>query len=162
MNYHSSITVSRNRFRRTAGYSLVELIIVIAVISIIFGIVSVTVSSYAARQSLSSFHQEVIENINTARVSTLASLNDTVYGVYVGTTSIAFFSGTSYSPSDPNNSYLNYTSKITATSSLSGGTSTVVFDRLTGEASAFGDIIIFDRSSAAYATVTIFASGLVE
>ena len=154
--------ISRNRFHRTAGYSLVELIIVITVISIIVGIVSVTVASYAARQSLNSFHQEVIENINTARVSTLASINDTVYGLYVGTTSIAFFTGSSYSPSDPDNSYLNYTSKLSATSSLSDGTSTVVFDRLTGEASAFGDIVIHDSSSGAYATVTIFASGLVE
>lgn len=145
-----------------AGFTFIELLVVVAIVGILAGIISVTMSNYASRQSLESMHQQVIEGVENARRNTLASLNDTNYGVYVGTTSIALFPGTSYSPSNPNNEYLPYTSKITATSSFSGGGWTIVFDRLNGEPSAAGTIVLMDSGSMSYATVTISASGLVE
>lgn len=146
----------------TSGYTIVELLVVLAIMTVLVGIVSVTMSNYASRQSLNSIHQEVIDGIENARRNTLASLNNTTYGVYVGTTSIAFFEGTSYSPSNPTNEYIPYTGKISATSSLSGGSWAVVFNRLNGEPSAYGTIVLTDISNQAHATVTIAASGLVE
>lgn len=146
----------------SAGYTIVELLVVLAIMTILAGIVSITMSNYASRQSLNSIHQEVIDGIQNARRNTLASLNDTTYGVYVGTSSIAFFEGSSYSSSDPNNEYIQYTGKISATSSLSGGSWSVVFNRLNGEPSAYGTIVLTDISSQAQATVTIAATGLVE
>ncbi len=153
---------SRARRFRTAGFTFIELLVVIAIIGIIAGIISVTVASYAARQSLNATQQQVIEGVENARRNTLASLNDTIYGVYVGTSSIAFFEGASYSPNNPNNEYLPYTGKVTATSSFTGGVTSVVFDRLNGEPSAAGTIVLFDSGTMSYATVTISAAGLVE
>jgi prepilin-type N-terminal cleavage/methylation domain-containing protein len=146
----------------TRGFTLVEIIVVIAVILILVAIVVQGFSNYANRQVYVGYVSEVKDNLVETRQRTIASYADTVYGVYVGTSTIEFFEGSSPVVGLAANTIMEIPGYMTATSSLSDANWYVTFKRITGEASATGTILFTDTRTNASTTFTIHASGLVE
>lgn len=117
---------------------------------------------YAARQSFNQFVQEVILSINEQRHKTITASANSVYGVYVGTSSLVYFVGPTYSAGAASNLVTTLPPGMSATSSFAGGNWHISFARLTGEPTATGTITFFSAAENRYATVTVSALGLVQ
>lgn len=148
--------------RKESGFTIVEILVVVAIMTILAALMWTGMSNYASWQRYLSQVSEIRSSILEARSQTLGSVNDAAYGVYVGTDSIEFFSGATPTPGDPANTILPFTSDLRATSTLSNGAWFVTFSRVTGEPSATGTIRINHGSRDASTTLRIYGSGLVE
>lgn len=145
------------------GFTLIELLVTFSVLIIIVAITLQSFASYARTQQFKRFVDEVGYSLTAAREQTLASKDDTVYGVYIGTSTVELFSGTTPVPGAASNEVLSFEDTLySATSSLSTGEWFIRFERLTGEASATGTIILSSPTLGQTATVTVHQSGLVE
>lgn len=150
------------RTTSNAGFSLTEIILVVSLMAVLFAIIVASINNYAARQAFTAAVADVRDGVIEARQRTLASENDSLYGVHVSSTAITLFAGDAYVSGDPDNTVIELPGSVTATSSLSGGVTAATFTRLTGLPSATGTIVLEDVRSDAVATVTISGAGLVE
>lgn len=148
--------------RERRGFSMVELLLVIALVGIIATLLFQGFSQYVYRQVFEQFSSEIKNELVEARAQTISSLGDTTYGVYVGPDTIEFFPGTVPTPGSTDNTIVQIPTQLTATSSFSSGEPYVSFKRITGAATATGTITIVDTRTVATSTFTISAVGLVE
>ena len=146
----------------TRGFTLVEILMVVTLVGIVTALLMQGFSRYAYRQSFKQFVSEVQDETVEARAQTVASLNNTTYGVYVGTDTVEFFSGATPVVGDAANTIIPIPTEVTATASFSSGNQYITFKRLTGEATATGTIEFVDTRTVATSTITISAAGLVE
>jgi Tfp pilus assembly protein FimT len=158
---HSSPNLVAKRAGRDA-FTLAEIVVVASLMLLVAVIVFTGLINFATRQNLNSVSEDIRLRMREARDKTLMSENNKNYGVYVGTTSVAFFIGSNFSPATSTNEYIDYEGSIIATSSLTGGTTTVVFSRLSGEASATGTVTVVDTLTGASTSITIYKTGLIE
>lgn len=146
-----------------SGFSVLELMVSLSVILIIVAVVMQSFASYSRTQQFVRFVDEVGYMLTTARQQTLASKDDTVYGLYVGTSTVELFSGTSPVVGAAGNEVLPFAmGDFSATSSFSSDDWYVYFARITGEPSATGTIVITSAALGRTATITVHQSGLVE
>jgi len=147
----------------TAGFTLVELLVAMAILIIVAAVTLESFRDYARVQQYNRFVEEVGRSLQTARQQTLGSKEDAVYGVYVGTNTVEIFTGATPTPGSAANTIFNFNPDIfVATSSLSGGSWFVTFERVTGEPTATGTILIYSTELGRNATYTLHASGLIE
>ena len=145
------------------GFNLVELLIIIAVLSLIaFGSVSVFIN-FRNQQGLDKDTETIVEILQQARSQTLTSQNDSQYGVHISATKITLFTGSSYSSSDLSNKDYPLTLSDTVLNvSLSGGGNEVIFQRLSGETSQSGTITLASSATGESKTIKIYKTGLIE
>lgn len=148
--------------REIRGFTLIEVLVVMAIILIISTMVYLGFKDYADQQVFTGYVNEVALAMKEQRQKAIAGSNDVVHGVYVGTTSVVMFAGGTYMPGDVGNVALPYKDGIIATSSLSGGVWELVFSRLTGEPTATGTLVFNDSKGVNHATLTIQALGVIE
>jgi prepilin-type N-terminal cleavage/methylation domain-containing protein len=149
-------------FNSQFGLTIIEVIVAVAILGLMLGAVTMGFSSYADRQAFKQYIGEVELSIREQRQRTVASVEDTRYGVYVGPSTIEYYQGVSFASATASTTVQELPNNITATSSFSDGSANVTFTRLTGAASATGTITLFDQKINRTATITINALGLVE
>lgn len=144
------------------GFTIVEILIALFILVLIAALSAAAFKNINNRQALRVTTQDVYSALLDARGDTLASENDTVYGVHIDAARVVRFVGTSYNPASPSNSIVEFVAPVVATSTLTGNTTDIVFARLTGTPSATGTIILGNMEGDATSSITIHASGLVE
>lgn len=146
------------------GFSLIEIIIVIAIFAALFVITLTAFSRFNNNQALNRSVSEVTSILNEARALTLASKNNAVYGVHFLSDRVTLFTGQIFSPSDPDNEVNVISSKVSISNiALSGGGDDIIFQRLTGKTNQNGTItlsLISDSSKSK--TITVEVSGIIE
>lgn len=145
-----------------AGFTFIEVLVVIAILLILVAVSVATFKNLGTSSTHRIATQEVLSALSEARNRSIASENDTTYGVYFATSSVTIFAGSVYSQSDPNNILINFTGGVHATSSLSNNSTEVVFQRLSGFPTATGTVHVMRGDNMATNTITIHNSGLVE
>ncbi|MCA9363810.1 type II secretion system protein [Candidatus Kaiserbacteria bacterium] len=150
------------RTRVTAGYTFVEILVVLAVIAILAAVTVTAFQNFYGASALKTNSQEVYMALTDARLNTLGSAGDTVYGVHLTDTGFVLFVGDTYDALDPDNQTYEYTFGITAVGTLPTVNADVVFSRLTGMPSVAGTIILRNRAQTETRTLTIYDSGLIE
>jgi len=145
------------------GFTLLELVIVIAVILILFFIIFSAFSGFNRNYALDTEAQRVASILDEARSLTLASKGDTNYGVHFESSQVVLFTGDTYSAMDPSNREESLTSSVTISDiSLSGGGSDVVFARLTGALDKNGTVTLSLVSDPAMTrTITFELTGII-
>lgn len=122
-----------------------------------------TFVAFRKNAALNKDTETVIETLRQARSETLSSQNASQYGVHISATKITVFTGSTYSPSDSTNrDFLLSPMDTIVTIDLVGGGSDVIFNRLTGETSQSGTVVISSPTTSKTKTVTIYKTGLVE
>jgi prepilin-type N-terminal cleavage/methylation domain-containing protein len=144
------------------GFTLLEVLVVIAIMSIVTSITASTMENLQQSVALKSGTDEIYRALTDARNRTLASEGGTVYGVKMSTSSVTRFVGSTYSAGAAGNEVFVFERGITATSSLINSGIPIVFERLTGESSATGTIFVRNNSGSATSTMILYASGMVE
>lgn len=85
------------------GFTLIELLVVLAILSFLVFIALARFGVFGRQVSLDTASQQIISTLQLARNQTLASEDETVYGVHFETDRYVLFKGVVYDPSDINN-----------------------------------------------------------
>ncbi|MDD5720884.1 MAG: type II secretion system protein [Candidatus Pacebacteria bacterium] len=143
------------------GITIIELLVVLAVLGIIFSVVIPQFSKMRENQVLKSGVSDTLSSIDKARGETLASLNSSSYGVHFQSDKVIIFKGTDFSTRDTTK---DETISIATPAIISSGTLTlpvdIYFNRLSGSPSKTGTITI---STPVYSKIiTISATGVAS
>ena len=150
------------------GFTLIEILLVIAVLIILLTMSIVALLPFQKQSDLQSSSQEIINALRRAQNRTLASENDSTFGVFIDTISsphrYTLFQGTTYASRDPSFDEISLLSESIEFFVVDlGGGDEIVFDRLEGTTSQPGDITIRLKSSPSQTKVVyIDALGVVE
>lgn len=128
------------------GFSLIEIIVSVAVLALVVSAGWFSFSSYAARQELKSGSARVAALIAEARSKTLARENSAAYGVHFESDRAVLFRAPTYAAGNADNKAELMSRRITI-SVISFSGSEVVFKRLTGAATATGSITLSVRGN---------------
>lgn len=144
------------------GFTLVEVLTSLAILVLVTALTALTFVNFRNTQALRVATQDVHTALIDARNATLAAKNDSAHGVHIEASQVVRFFGTSYSSTSPDNIYYEFETPVTATTTLTGGVIDITFARLTGEANTSGTIVLNELNTGIVATITIYASGLIE
>lgn len=149
---------------RSSGFSLVEALIVVAVLLLVTGLALGSFQRLGAREALDKESANLISFLVQARALTLASRDAYEYGVHLDTTQITLFRGATYDAATSTNQHLALNPLVViAGRELQGGGADVIFERLTGDTKQPGRIILSLASDPTITRViTIGATGVVE
>lgn len=145
------------------GLTTIEFFVVFALVAFLTAFLWYSFSSFREAGALDEAHRAVLSLLRDARARTLSSQLNTTYGVHFEETKAVLFKGAAYSASDPaNESYIFATSvKISAINF--GGPVDIVFQRLTGTASASGTVTLQSKKDQlSTKTITILATGSAQ
>ncbi len=131
---------------KNRGFNLIELLIVIAIVSLISAISMPALINFQKNQAIKNTRENIVSVLNKAKSNTLASLNSSSYGVHFESNYIIYFMGESFSISDPNNEQINFESgvRIKPIGGINLNTmgNDTIFPRLTGDVIGYGTITI--------------------
>jgi len=146
------------------GMTIIEVLVVIAVLGIIFSIVIPQFSKTKELQVLKNGVQDGLSSINKARSQTLASLNSSEYGVHFQSDKVIIFKGDIFNPSAMDNETINIVTPANISNVTLGCTPSipcdVYFNRLSGSPSRTGTITISTTSY--FKIITIYATGVAS
>lgn len=124
------------QFNNRSAFTLIELIITMAIIAILAGVGFISIFNYKQRQGLSSTTQEIIEVLRNAQNRSLSQESSTRWGVYFnnpasGTDFYELFQGASYATATSVSKSV-LASNIQFDIPASGSSSTIIFSPITG------------------------------
>ncbi len=125
------------------GFTLVEAIIAIAIIGVLSGLSVPYFNSFLARNELKNESLKVVDALRTARIRAITGHSDSAWGVHFESNKYVVFKGNAYNASDPFNSETVFPAVLSfATTTLNGGGSDVIFNKISGETSQYGTTTI--------------------
>jgi prepilin-type N-terminal cleavage/methylation domain-containing protein len=144
------------------GFTLIELLVSIGIMTIIGTLILGSFGQYRGAQSKEGAMETTLAALSQAHLDTIASRNDSIYGVNLKSDEVIYFKGTTY-PGDNDIGNIHY--KLPpmveiANISLNGGTSTIFFKRITGATDNYGtfDVRLKSRPTEGK-TITINQTG---
>lgn len=126
------------------GFTLTELLVVIAVMALIGSIVWGGLSNYRDVQALQGTTDVIVATLGEARSRAISSVEAIQYGVHFEEKSIVLFEGSQYSASSASNTTTVLSNAISVSpSGLTSSSTEIVFEKITGKGSASGQIKVF-------------------
>ncbi|MDQ2933057.1 MAG: prepilin-type N-terminal cleavage/methylation domain-containing protein [bacterium] len=122
------------------AFTLIEILIVLAIILILLGITLVSMRGLQSSRELQTITDSIAAKLEEARTNAMSGKNGVPYGVTFASTSYTYWYGTSYSASSTNNIVLPISSNFVINTTLPSYT--VSFARITGNPSATGTTTI--------------------
>lgn len=146
------------------GFTLIETLVAIAVLALLAVIAVSGLSSFQQSGELARTADMIAGTLRDARGRTLASKNNSEYGVHFDSDKAVLFAGTAYTAGTPSNEAVALPSRVEISIiELGGGGNDVVFQRLSGEAMATGTITLRVKQELSKTKeVRIYQSGVVE
>ena len=147
----------------TSAFTIVELLIVLAILSLLVTLSLSTIVSFGKNQSLALDTQTVVSALRQARSQTLSSKGSLAYGVHFSAPKVTLYTGPTYTVgSSSNEAFLLSSTDTILTISLTGGGTDVLFNRLSGDTAQDGTIVISSPSLSETKIVTIYKTGLIQ
>ncbi len=153
--------------KNKAGFTLVEVLIVVAILSVLFTIVIFDFVSFRKTSNLDNSVQEFVSILRLAQNKAVSSENYSKHGVYINTTispnQYILFKGDNYL-SEPSSYKIYSLQNNTEFYEISlGGGNEIVFDKLTGVTEEFGNISIRDKNDINQSkTIYVASSGAIS
>ena len=132
----------KNKTKKSPGFSVIEILVVLAVLMIVSGLIVPGFNFFRKQSSLNAATQEIINTLRLAQNKTLASEGNSSFGVYLESDKFILFKGTAYSASSSNNEAHNLDSSLRISTLSLNGSNSVVFERLTGNTVNYGAITL--------------------
>lgn len=133
-------------FIRTRGFSLIELLIVFAVVALLAAGALYSMTAARANKQLATIVDGIVFTLEEAKSNALSGKDGTAHGVHFTNNEYVLFGGATYDSNDPENQAFAVDSGFTITTTLTGSGSDVVFARLIGEVAADGTVTVTDDS----------------
>ena len=146
------------------GFTLIEMLIVISITAVLGAMAFSSFGRIINYTSIEAQAQSVRSHIERARIFTLASKNNSSFGVIFSTSTARVFQGTSFvSASTSDQVYTIDSNQSIININFSGGGNTIYFNKITGEPNATGTITITSASNNLdRRTVVIYKTGIVD
>lgn len=135
----------------SGGFTLMEIVVVIAIVTIIVAISTPLYIQVQRFSILSSSREEVFQGIRLAQVSAFTGKHNTNVGIYFQTTAFTLYEGSSYATRTAGSERL-FTLPDTVTLS---GLSDLNFEKGTGFPSSTGTLTLQYTDSGASETITV-------
>lgn len=137
---------SRIKNQKNSGFTLIELLTILGILIIITATAVPAYRNFQKESDLTNSTEEIINILRVAQSKTLASEQDSQWGVYFSTTTVpnqyTLFKGVDYASRDTffDQNYTIFSSVETNEIDLTESDSEVVFNKLTGTTSNYGSI----------------------
>lgn len=146
---------------KQAGFTLIEILVVIAMSAILFGLITINLGQSRTVVSLSTVTDTLLSDIKhqqlQAMTGDIGSTNaQQPHGLYVQSSNYTLFAGSSYSGADNNNFVVSMPATISLTSAFSDNT--VLFGKGTGDVQSFvngNNTITINDNSGSSKVITI-------
>jgi prepilin-type N-terminal cleavage/methylation domain-containing protein len=139
------------------GFTLLELLLSVAIITMLVGMSLPVYESFVRRNDLDLTTQRVADVVRRAEVYARGSSGDSAWGVEFLSTGITLFRGSTYSS---RNTAYDETVTLPGTVTVSG-TTELIFSRLSGFPNAAGSIALASTTNDTR-TITVNAKGMVS
>lgn len=147
------------------GFTLVEVIIVIALFTTIVAFSYPLVKSYNTRQLLDGVSDELYSSVRRIQGKAMAGDQEARWGIHWGVEEYTIFSGDDYDARDTSlDLVIEYPGSITIIPSISGSapyTTDLIFNELTGETDTTGTITV-NNSTGESKIYSISSRGQIE
>lgn len=138
------------------AFSLLEILLVVAMIGIISGITAVVYQSFQVKNNIDLAQITTVQTLRRAQIQSKASDGDSTWGVNISSTNITMFKGASYALRDSTfDEIYDFPSSITPS-----GIQEIVFTKMDGEPSATGTITFTTNNETR--NLTINSKGMVS
>ncbi len=143
---------------RGAGFTFIEVLIVIALLGVIAGFAIPFYQSFQVASNLDNTAQQLVSTLRLAQARAMASESLSDFGVHFESQQYVLFKGNSYNPADPFNESYNIAGTLTISSGVG---SEVVFTAVNGNTTNTGSVQI-STSGGKLRTITINEMGMVD
>lgn len=147
--------------RRVTGYTFIELLIVLAVVSIATAFIMSGFRNYARYQEYNQAVSTVRAVLNDAHLKARSSEGGQAHSVKVLSGSLVVYPGTTYSAGNSANKTTTF-NNVSLVPSFAGGVTAVTFANLTGLPSLPGVIEVVGTRHVATTSVQITAAGGIQ
>ncbi len=146
------------------GFTFIETLIVIAVIALIITLTIVSYRYFEKRTELETTAQKITAILKSAQTKTLASEDDSQYGVHFKSNQYILFKDDIYQEGTADNKTYQLSNQIEISQiNLAQATSSIVFQRINGQTNDYGTITLTSLSqSGETKTINIQSSGQIE
>ncbi|MHB1330478.1 MAG: pilus assembly FimT family protein [Minisyncoccota bacterium] len=146
------------------GFTMIETLVVVAVVMLILGVVTTPFFDLNERQALLKETSNVASVLNHARSMTLSSKGGVQHGVHLESDRVVLFQGPTYNSASSDNVSLPLNSLVNISNiSLATGLNDVIFEELTGTTASYGNVTIsLNASSTQSRIITITSTGIVN
>jgi prepilin-type N-terminal cleavage/methylation domain-containing protein len=147
------------------GFSLIEVVVVLAILAVFSSVTWSVFSRFANGSLIDTQARLVYAVLSDARSRTLASKSDLQYGVHFATSSLVLFQGPSYDVAATTNATTTLSAKVSLATALSDGASDIVFEKITGEASAYGTstvLLLASSTPVSAVSIVVYPTGVIE
>ena len=142
---------------KNTGFTLLEVLLVVAFIGVLFGIGAPVYQSFQNRNDLDIAANTIAQTLRRAQVLSQAVDGDTTWGAYVASGSITLYKGGSYASRDTSyDEVFDMPTSIT-----SSGISEVTFNKLAGVPQTTGTITLTSANNDVR-TITINEKGTIN
>lgn len=147
------------------GFTLVELVLVVAILALISTLVLTSLSEFRIARSMEATTETVFTAIETARTRTITGVNDSQYGIHLQADGLVLFVGTVYSSGASTNESFPVSENLEidmASVSLAGGGNDIVFERITGQTDDYGTFVVQTPDGDHQETFEVLKTGIVK
>lgn len=147
------------------GFTLIEVLVVIAVLMIILTLSVASFYTLTRRTDLDTTRDNIVSDLNAAKNKTLASESAAQYGIYFNNSSsphkYVLFKGPGYILRDTSFDQIhNLPSTVEISSiNLNGSTNEIVFNRLEGNTNNYGAIVLHSLSTNETRDIYVYSGG---
>ncbi len=149
---------------KKSGFTLIEMLLVITITTILGTMAFASFGRLVNYTSIEGQAESIRSHIERARIFTLASKNNSAFGVLFSTTSVRVFQGTSFvSASSSDQVYVIDSNESIININFANNSNTIYFNKITGEPSATGTITVTStKNSLDQQKVVIYQTGIVD
>lgn len=148
-------------YKKNKGFTIIELLIVVAIISILAAIVIPDFGALKRNQVFKSTVNEVNSLVQKARNNAISSVDSSSYGVHFESGQVVLFKGNTYGAPDTTLETITLESSVSISSiNFTGGVAEIVFARGTGIPNVSGEISI--TSSTDVRTISVNGTGSIS
>jgi prepilin-type N-terminal cleavage/methylation domain-containing protein len=145
----------------TKGFTIAEIIVAVAIMTLVASVGVVTFVSSKNSANLNSFTDGIISSLEQARSNSASGKGGSSYGIRFATTTLThtLFIGSTYNASTATNIVTQIGTGYTLSTNLTASSTTIVFSRLTGVPSATGTITLLQQATSKSKVITVGSQG---
>jgi len=151
----------RRGVRQRGGFTLVELLVTVAILIILAGSTVAIASRFYTSSQLLESTDRLVQTIHAAKIRSVGGLNDASHGVYVETGQYTLYQGASYgSRYSSYDRVVSVDESLVISNTISGNDLT--FSRGLGAPSATGTVSITHKETGEIETIAIHSASIVK